>query len=453
MSEILVLHGGTVVGEQEVFPHHDVIVCDGRIEAVLPSFSVEKAGEVECNNIADTSSFLSSPEIQNYLMMAESIVDANIIDVRGSYVLPGMIDIHSDYVETISSPRPSVVMDFDNSLFNVERELAGYGITTIFHSLSVYQALIFDHKPIRNFENVTRLIEKVSDFGAREEHDHLIRHRLHLRFEVDSVGRYPEVKKYVQSGKVDLLSLMDHTPGQGQYANLEVFGNTLKGYRDLSDSEVENIIKKQQKSSKLTLDQMKELANIACSRGISLASHDDDSNEKVALMKALGASISEFPITKEVAATARACGMHTLAGAPNVLMGHSHSGNMSAREAISEGLIDVLCSDYYPAAMLASIFILHNHCGINLAEAVALVSLNPAHAVNIDKDFGSIVPGKVADILVVKEARESLPVVVDAFVGGRRIYQTNYPNLGQGFDGGLGNSSYCETLEEKVRVM
>ena len=405
----LIISGGTVVCEDAVLPDHDVFVRSGRIAAIRPSAGYRLADGTDDSSLA-------------------------IVDARGAYVAPGMIDVHSDFIETVASPRPSVVMDLCTSLYQAERELAAHGITTIFHSLSVYGAAIFDHKPIRNFENVMNLVEEVSAMRSVEEAEHLIRHRLHLRIEIDSVDRYDAIKECIAAGSVDMISFMDHTPGQGQYSDLGIFGNTLKGYRDISDQEVARIIEEQQRSEKLSLAQMTELARLARRRGISVASHDDDAIEKLDRMAALDAAISEFPITMDVAHEARKRGMHTLAGAPNVMMGHSHSGNLSAREAVGEDAIDMLCSDYYPAAMLGAVFVLHRIVGLDLARAFALVTAHPAQAAGISDEVGSIAVGKRADLIVVRELPvrgasedESVPVVTEAFVGGRCVHRSLYP--------------------------
>lgn len=415
-NDSCIIRGGTVVCPDRVLPDHDVVVIDGRIAAIAPQAAGELDGEPNAS-----AGVLS------------------IVDACGAFVTPGMVDVHSDYVENVASPRPSVVMDLNASLYKADRELVSHGVTTIFHSLSVYGARIFDHKPIRDFSNVSALIEAVARLRGGEERDHLIRHRLHMRVEVDSVDLYDDVERCLRSGKVDLLSFMDHTPGQGQYRDMAVFSETLKGYRDLTDEEVACIARQQQESDKLTAAQMAALAALARAQGVSVASHDDDSIGKVEAMAALDASISEFPISLEVAHGARERGMHTLAGAPNVMLGHSHSGNLSAREAVTAGAVDMLCSDYYPAALLDAVFALRDECGVPIEQAFALVTVNPARAAGIDGEVGSLEVGKRADVLLVREiacAERTMPVVTRAFVGGHSVFRSHYPDqpLGYGRD-------------------
>ena len=423
-----IIRGGTVVCADRVLPDCDVVVIDGRIAAIEP---------------VGASDFDAQPDATMGVLP--------VVDARGAYVVPGLIDIHSDYVENVASPRPSVVMDLSTSLYKADRELVSHGVTTIFHSLSVYGAHVFDHKPIRDFGNVSALIDRVAALRAGEERDHLIRHRLHMRVELDSVDLYDDIESFLRSGKVDLVSFMDHTPGQGQYRDLLVFGDTLKGYRDVSDEDVRDIVRQQQESQKLTYAQITALAGVARERGVSIASHDDDSEDKLAFMDGLEATISEFPISLDIARAARARGMHTIAGAPNVMLGHSHSGNLSAREAVQAGAIDVLCSDYYPAALLDAVFTLRDQCGLDIAKAFALVTINPAKAAGIADEVGSIAVGKRADVLLVREiscgegsgehpvagpdsrVARTMPVVTRAFVGGRSVFRSHYPDQPRGY--------------------
>ena len=219
---------------------------------------------------------------------------------------------------------------------------------------------------------------------------------------------------------------MDHTPGQGQYRNIEIYKKTMKGYKNISDEEIDNLVTESQNKEKLTIETMEHMAKLARENNISIASHDDDSIEKIDFVKGLGAKISEFPITLEIAKKAKKEGLYTIAGAPNILLGGSHSGNLSAADAILEYSIDILCSDYYPAAMLHSLFILNEKYGQDLCEMFKLVTINPAKAVNLDKLIGSIKEEKLADLLIIEKLENNLPVITSVFVDGKLISKTNY---------------------------
>jgi len=165
------------------------------------------------------------------------------------------------------------------------------------------------------------------------------------------------------------------------------------------------------------------MVDFARKKGIPVASHDDDSIEKVDSMLALGVGISEFPINMETADYASRMGLHVAGGASNVLRGGSLSGNLDMTEAIKEGFVDMLCSDYYPASILHSVFKLHDTAGMALHEAVKLATLHPAVAVGIDNETGSIGAGKRADLLIVR-LEDNIPMVTHAMVNGKFVLQT-----------------------------
>lgn len=356
---------------------------------------------------------------------------AGVIDAHGGYVTPGLVDIHSDYIETVASPRPTVLMDFSTALFEAERELLAHGITTMYHSLSAYGRDVMDVKPVRRWDNTERLMGLVAACKRTEGRSaHLIRHRLHLRLEVDNVGLVEQVERHLRSGEIDELSFMDHTPGQGQYRDMEVWRRSFTG--ELTDEEAAEVAAEQQAAPKLTFEQLRYLADVARERGIALASHDDDSEEHLDLMRELGCTISEFPVSLEVARAARQRGMYTVMGTPNILLGKSHSGNLSAREAVSAGAASVLCSDYYPTAMLQSAFALHHDFKLPLERAFAMLTVEPARAVGIDGQIGSLEEGKKADVLVIREVGEgqrSYPVITCTLVDGRVVSRMWYPAL------------------------
>ena len=346
-----------------------------------------------------------------------------VINAEEGLIAPGFVDIHSDYIENMASPRPTSVLDFDISIRETEKILINQGITTMFHSLSFIGEDEFSVKPIRSPENVKALLEKIAQTHNRL---HLIRHRFHARLEIDAVDNIEQIKQFILAGKVQLLSFMDHSPGQGQYRNLEIYRKTLKGYKKITDNEIDKVIAARQGSEKMTLAMIQDIAELAHRKNIAIASHDDDTLEKIEFLKQFGATISEFPITIEVAKAAKAAGMLTVGGAPNILLGGSHSGNMSAAQAINEGVVDILCSDYYPAALLHAIFIMHEQYGQDLAKMFRLVTLNPAVAVKMDREIGSIVPGKKADVLIINKIEGDFPVITCVMVDGKVITQTNY---------------------------
>ena len=363
--------------------------------------------------------------IQDIILESERHIfeGARFINANGGYVSPGFIDIHSDYIESIVSPRPTSIMDMDISLREAEKILISHGITTMFHSLSFFGEDIFTHKPMRTPKNVQALVDAIDRMHHRP---HLIRHRLHARFELDNIEEVDTLIDNIEQDKVHLLSFMDHTPGQGQYRDLEVFRETMKGYQDVSEQELDVIIANRKSKEQITIEKMAEVASIAIKKGIAVASHDDDHVEKVELVQSFGTTISEFPITLEVAKKAKEHGLYTIVGAPNVLLGGSHSGNLSAVEAIQEKCADILCSDYYPQALLHAIFDLHEKHGNDLHEMFQMVTLNPAKAVQMDDEIGSIKQGKKADLLIIERLEDGYPMLTKTIVNGSLITTTNY---------------------------
>lgn len=349
--------------------------------------------------------------------------DCPALDAQGSYLIPGLIDTHSDGIEQVVLPRPNCPMDFELALRSHERILASQGITTMYHSISLYDKSYFGEKEIRKQENTFRFAELIHD---HQQNQHMIRHRFHLRVELDNMSAFEIVKGMLEQKLLHALSFMDHTPGQGQYRNIEQYRKALNGYaKGIDDEKFQQILEEHNTKAKLSFEQMKILSDLALAQGLPVASHDDDTVEKLLLNQKLGVTLSEFPITMEVAKTASQMGFSVTAGAPNVLRGGSHSGNMSAIEGVQAGCVDTLCSDYNSISLLQSIFMLHEKYGIALPEAVNLCTLGPARAMKIDKDYGSLSEGKKADLLFVQKIN-GYPTVTAALIDGIQIFGTQY---------------------------
>lgn len=391
---MIIITNGKIVTEDEIIVKHSLVIENDIIEAIVPN-----------------------AEIDRYRKNS-----AEVIDAGGGYVTAGFIDIHSDYIEGIVSPRPMSMMDISIGIRESERILSSHGITTMFHSLSIYRQDMFGHKLVRSPENVDKLIRAIKETHNEK---HLIRHRLHARFELDSVEQFPMIENHIEEDRVQLLSFMDHTPGQGQYRDIETYTKTMKGYQNLTDNEIGTIIAEKKEYSHISIDDMKGLAGLASKKGIAVASHDDDTCDKINFNKTINTTISEFPITLEVAKHAYESGMFTLAGAPNIMMGGSHSGNLNAKYAIDEGSISILCSDYYPASMLHSIFNLVQDFNYSLVDAIKLITLNPARAVNMDDEIGSIEAGKKADVNVI-QMDDDYPMITECIVNGFIVSQYRY---------------------------
>jgi len=257
--------------------------------------------------------------------------------------------------------------------------------------------------------------------------NHLIHHRLHLRIEIDNLEAVDVVRDMVGQGKAHLISFMDHTPGQGQYNDLAMYHVAVSKYngKEFETLGFDGVIEYHKNKNILSFEQLKKLAEYARKRGIAVASHDDDTEKKLTLNKEIGVSISEFPISLETAKSAKAQGFYTVVGAANILRGCSHSGNLSAAEAVLNDCADILCSDYYPAAILHSIFLMYTKHGVPLPQMVNRATLNPAKAMGTDRDYGSIEPSKKADLLIV-DILDGYPVITHVFVDGNPTSRIEY---------------------------
>lgn len=353
--------------------------------------------------------------------------DSEVVDCKGSYVMPGIIDIHSDMIENLLQPRSTALMDYSLSLDEAEKQLCACGITTIYHSVSMYRKGTWGGSEIRTAESVRKFSSLIKQ---KKDSSHLINNKYHLRYELDNIECYDKVLELISEGNVDLLSIMDHRPGQGQYKSLTIYRKHLPNQgRDLTDEEFAQLVEREKNKPMIEGEKLTKLVSKAKEYGIPVSSHDDDSVECIKRNTELGVDISEFPITLEVAKEAEKNGIATLLGAPNILLGGSHSGNLSAEKAVSAGCADLLCSDYYPQALLRAVFYLAGKKILSLPDAVKLVSLSPAKAVKISDTTGSVEVGKSADILVVELNDNGTPKLKSVFVGGVHTMNLNYSEV------------------------
>ncbi|MCF3936620.1 alpha-D-ribose 1-methylphosphonate 5-triphosphate diphosphatase [Acuticoccus sp. M5D2P5] len=347
----------------------------------------------------------------------ERPVEAATYRGGGRLLMPGFVDIHGDMVEREVEPRPGVRMPLDLSILEHDKKLAAAGVTTAYASLSFNPASPTTGK-LRSEEMARQLIETIVAMRA----ELLIDHRIHTRFEVTFAQASAVVADLMRRGAVDLVSLMDHTPGQGQYRDIETYAAYIANARGISMEEAHADLRRRMDdgaaAAGATTATIAALTATAAEHGIAIASHDDDTAQKVALMRDFGATISEFPVTLEAAREAKRAGMWTAMGAPNALRGLSYSGNLSARELHALGMLDILAADYHPAAFLPSVFLMAEIRG-GLPVAASLASLNPARAAGLD-DRGAIAVGQRADLVVAEPSPR--PRLRATFSAGRMVY-------------------------------
>ncbi len=341
----------------------------------------------------------------------ETSTGARIVDLSGQLLMPGMIDLHCDALEKEVEPRPGVHFPLDFACAQADRRNAAAGITTVYHALS-----FANHElGVRNNQFASQVAQAVLAWQSHA----LVDNRVHLRYEISDDTAPPFLHALMLGAHAQMISFMDHTPGQGQFRDVAAYRAFLvKTYRQ-SEFELDRMMSTKAAAAATASERIAALAAVARDLGIPIASHDDDSPQKVEEVAAMGATISEFPINLATARAARAKGLATLFGAPNVLRGGSQSGSMRALDAVLEGVADCLCGDYSPAALLPSVLRLPELAGIALHEAVALVTRNPAAAAKLH-DRGRIAVGQRADLIAVGTTGR-LPQARRVWVGGKQV--------------------------------
>lgn len=337
------------------------------------------------------------------------------LDIEGDYLIPGLVELHTDHLETHYAPRPKVRWHPVAAVQAHDAQIAASGITTVFDAIRVG---IDEHADMGAAE--LRILADAITAGVdagRLRADHLI----HLRCEVSAPDCLDAFEAILDHKLIRLASLMDHAPGQRQFASPDAYKVYYQGKLKMSDAELDAFTARRNDESRTYADKHRRaLAALSHARGIALASHDDATSAHVDEAVALGIRIAEFPTTMEAARASREAGMAILMGGPNVVRGGSHSGNVSARELASAGLLDILSSDYIPFSMLQSAFCLADEvAGIGLPEAISFVTKKPADAAGLT-DRGEIAVGKQADLVQVR-VEDGIPIVRTVWRQGRRV--------------------------------
>jgi len=339
---------------------------------------------------------------------------AKAIDFEGDYLIPGLIDLHTDNFERLVRPRNSVDWPVMPALVAHDAQMVSSGITTIFDSLYV-GFFGFGSRSFDTLKNTIRELERCRR-SQMFRGDHL----LHLRAEVSMEVMPEQFSSVYPEPTVRLVSLMDHTPGQRQWRDLDKYVAMEKKDFHLTEEEINNFLRtSKERHEKISPANRVKVISMVKGHSVVLASHDDTTVEHVEAAHAEGISICEFPTTIEAAERARARGMHIVAGSPNLVLGRSHSGNVSAEELARCGLLDALASDYVPSSLLHGAFLLNESIAMPLPEAIQKVTLAPARMAGLH-DRGSIEPGMRADLVRVKKM-EGLPLPLAVWREGARV--------------------------------
>lgn len=337
------------------------------------------------------------------------------IDVSGDLLIPGLIELHTDHLETHLKPRPKVHWPESSAIMAFDAQIAASGITTVFDCIRAGRDV--DYAPQAN-----EIVSVIGSLAQARERD-LLRadHRLHLRCELTADGVLEEAEAAMGRHRVDLISLMDHTPGARQFASLDAWRTYYGGKSGFPPDQLDRLIETKRVMHERNYKRHREsIVALARQRGVVLASHDDTTPAHVDESITDRVAIAEFPTSLEAARLSHDAGIDVLMGAPNVVRGGSHSGNVAAEALARAGHLDILSSDYVPASLLFGAFELARRIeGFGLAKALRTVTLNPARAASL-QDRGEIAEGKRADLVRVRLV-DGQPVVREVYREGRRV--------------------------------
>ncbi|EKZ6356739.1 alpha-D-ribose 1-methylphosphonate 5-triphosphate diphosphatase [Klebsiella aerogenes] len=318
------------------------------------------------------------------------------LDGEGGWLLPGLIELHTDNLDKFFTPRPKVDWPAHSAMSSHDALMVASGITTVLDAVAIGDVRDGGDR-LENLEKMINAVEETQKRGLNRAE-----HRLHLRCELPHHTTLPLFEKLVDREPVTLVSLMDHSPGQRQFANREKYREYYQGKYQLSSEQMQRFEEEQMAlAAAWSQPNRQAIAAMCRERQIALASHDDATHEHVAESHQLGSVIAEFPTTLAAAQASRQHGMNVLMGAPNIVRGGSHSGNVAAHQLAASGLLDILSSDYYPASLLDAAFRIadSDDNAFTLAQAVRLVSKHPAQALGLH-DRGVIAEGKRADLVL-----------------------------------------------------
>ncbi|BCS89866.1 alpha-D-ribose 1-methylphosphonate 5-triphosphate diphosphatase [Pseudodesulfovibrio sediminis] len=334
----------------------------------------------------------------------------NAIDFDGDYLMPGFVELHTDNLEQELEPRPGVFWpDPLTSVMAHDAQMVSAGITTVLDAVSLGE---YHDGPSRSkiLDMSIHALRKTRRTGVLKAD-----HKLHLRCEYSDPKVLEMFTPHIDDDVLMLVSLMDHTPGQRQFTDTDLYRRYYQ--KNWSDEEFNDIARRLVATqAACAMDNRKAIVDLCRQRNMPIASHDDTTPEHITQAIQERIAISEFPTTREAAELAREAGIRIVMGAPNVVRDGSHSGNVAARDLAEAGLLDILSSDYVPGSLASAAFALHRELDIPLPECVAKISLNPARAIGLS-DRGEIRVGQRADMVRVREI-EGIPAVLQTWSVG-----------------------------------
>lgn len=386
----------------------------------IPGYVIENARVVTPEDVLENASIGIKGRRIEGIGRATTGEYQHRINARNQYLLPGFIDLHCDAIEKAIQPRPGGQFPLGAAISELDKQLAGCGITTMCHCICFME----------NNESAVRsraMAERIAGHLHEHKDSLTVRNWVHARLEITVDDALPSIHSLLQDGHVQILSFMDHSPGQGQFASKKHFNDYYSRARNLPLDKVQALAEQRLAAKRRLGDShLRELADSCRKSNIPIASHDDDTPEKIHWMRDIGVSLSEFPVRIEAARCARKNGMHVLMGAPNILRGHSLTGNLSGRKTIREGCCDVMASDFAPMSLLHAVFTLLDLGNHDLPALVRLVTSHPADVLGIGHEVGSIENGKLADLVLVDNTGP-VPRITRTFVAGRQVFSSPPP--------------------------
>jgi alpha-D-ribose 1-methylphosphonate 5-triphosphate diphosphatase len=338
---------------------------------------------------------------------------SSAIDLGGDTVIPGVVDVHTDNLERQVQPRSLARWPSRSAMVAHDAQCAAAGVTTVLDALCLGD-LGFDKERIKTFQDGVVDLDALTEAGLLKA-DHF----LHLRCEIPALDMLALLDPVADHPLVRMISLMDHSPGVGQYANMD-FYRRLRRQGGLDEETVERRIREMQaQRAKWREPNRRALLDRVRGSTIALASHDDRTEAEIAENAADGIWISEFPVSMEAAVAAKRAGMQVIAGAPNIVRGGSHSGNVAAADLVRAGAVDAFASDYVPPSLVEAAFQCAREEAISLPEAIAMISDHPAQMAGLP-DRGRLETGMRGD-MVRLHLHGTLPVVRQVWRAGERV--------------------------------
>ncbi len=376
------------------------IICNARIITTDDEFTgtlVVKDGLISAIDRSNTA----LPEAQDW---------------AGDWLMPGLVELHTDNLEKHLSPRPGVLWNAHSAMTVHDAQCAAAGITTVLDSVVIGDLDEGGPRCQTQHTSIAALHQ------CREEGLLRVEHLLHLRCELSAPDMLEVFHQYADDSLLKLVSMMDHTPGQRQWRDLKSYRRYTERNGRYSDAEFDAMIAQRKADQQAYSPPHRiEIVRECQARSLPLASHDDTLLSDIAQAVEEGVGMSEFPTTVAAAQAARAANMAIIMGGPNMVKGGSHSGNVSAAELAQLDLLDIFSSDYVPSSLLMATFMLAPLQGWTLPKAVRTVTCNPARAIGLT-DRGDVAVGQRADLLRVRMNRVGMPSVLETWVAGKRAY-------------------------------